>query len=109
MNVDGSMVTVAVAVFGVGGTWAVMGYRVRQLETERKAAATAAAELSKRVEDLNSTLEHVRQSQGGRLGAVEDKISDLRGRVEGFAAGFGAGRRSRTAAGGVPVPGSPGA
>lgn len=107
MNVDASMITVAVAIFGVGGTWSLLGYRVRQLEAERKAATTAHAELAKKVDEVNSTLEHVRQSQGTRLGSVEDKISDLRGRVEGFAAGFGAGRRSKTAAGGHPVsPGS---
>lgn len=108
MNVDASMVTAAVAIFGAGGTWAILSYRVRQLEAERKAATTAAEELGKKVDELNRTLEFVRQSQGTRLGGVEDKLSDMRGRLAVFADWLktaGDRRRSKTAAGGHQIEG----
>ncbi len=109
MNVEPtSLVTLGVAIFGAGGTWMVMGYRVRRLESERRTAKAAATELAAKVEELGKTLEHVRQSQGGRLGAVEDKLSDVRGRAAiletWFAAGVEAARRKKhTAPAGHPV------
>ncbi len=89
-----TIVTVLGAFAGIVSTWATLGYRLRALEGERKALRA----LEEKVGELAKTLEHVRTDQGRRLGDVGDQVKELRGEVRGFRDGFGAGRRSRTAA-----------
>lgn len=96
-----TIVTVLGAFAGIVSTWATLGYRVRALEQSRKELE----QLKEKASKLDETIEFVRTDQGRRIGDLGDQVKELRGEVRGFRDGFGAGRRSRTAAHGHKVGG----
>lgn len=80
-------------------TWGAIGARLRQLE--REVAKIEA--MGTRLTEVDSRARGSAESQGHRLGDVEEDVAVLKGRFEGFERGFASGRRSRTAAQGHPV------
>lgn len=100
MTLDlGTALAILVPVLGLAATWGSLGTRVRQLEKE----LAKLDPLGKQIYDVDAKVELVRKDQGQRLGAVEADTAVLNGKFEGFERGFGAGRRSRTAAHGTPI------
>jgi tetrahydromethanopterin S-methyltransferase subunit F len=85
---------------GTAAAWGALGNRVRVLE---KAAAENTA-LATAVANLDAKVELIRKDQGVRIGEIKAKTDGLAGTFAGFQTGFATGRRSRTAAAGVPLP-----
>lgn len=103
MNLDaGTLWTAGAALAGIASTWGVLSRRVRALEEQ----LGEIKDLRERVTAADKTIDFVRTDQGRRLGDVEKTANALVGRFEGFAQGFGAGRRTRTAAGGNRIGGA---
>lgn len=88
------MITLGLAAAGVISTWSLLGYRIRELEKK----VSTIDDLRKALDGADSKIEHVRRDQGTRLGVVEKETGVLQGKFDSFTVGFGAGRRSRTAA-----------
>jgi hypothetical protein len=100
VNLDNTtIIGAAAAIAGIGGTWALLGHRVRALEGSVKEIR----ELRKQADAIDDKIETLRKDQGGRLGKLETKADDIHGQFEGFKYGLAAGRRSKTAAAGQPV------
>jgi hypothetical protein len=97
MNLDSPGVIIAIAGFLV--TWGGFAIRLRQLEKE----VSKIEGLQKDVATNDGAARDSAKSQGERLGNVEQEVAILKGKFEGFDRGFGAGRRSRTAAQGIPI------
>jgi hypothetical protein len=96
------ILAVGIPLLGLAATWGSLGTRIRQLEKEVAKIET----LQTGQATLDAKIEHVRNDQGKRLGGVEQEQRALAGQFEGFKHGFGAGRRSRTAAQGIPIAGA---
>lgn len=95
MNLDVSTIlAVGLPLLGLAATWGALGYRIRELENK----ARAHEDLRKATDALDLKIEFVRKDQGARIGVLEKDVGILQGKFEGFDRGFGAGRRSRTAA-----------
>lgn len=99
-----TVLAVGLPVIGAAITWGGANARLRALE---KRCAELQG-LEKQLSKVEQQLADARGDQGRRIGIVEDLIAMLRGRFEGFERGFATGRRSRTAAHGVPVGGGAG-
>lgn len=96
MNLDPSILLAAgIPLLGLAATWGSLSTRIRYLERE----AGKIDPLVKLVEGLNTKLEDVRNNQGKRIGDVEAAVAVLKGKFEGFEMG----RRTRTAAHGIPT------
>lgn len=93
----GTVVTLVIAGAGLAATWGALSVRIRSLE----ARSAAVDELRKVVDGLAATFDAVRTDQGRRIGKAQSDADILQGRIDGFQSGFGAGRRSRTAAHGT--------
>lgn len=106
MTVDPGALIAAALLPIIGGAiaWGASQARLRALEKRCEELKG----LDKQVNRLEATLEDVRRDQGRRIGDVEDRCAVLGGRLEGFEKGFAAGRRTRTAAHGLPVVGKAG-
>lgn len=103
MNFEpGTLITAVAAIAGIGSTWGVLNRRVRVLEEQLRAVK----DLGERVTTADAKIEFVRTDQGRRLGDLEKSTNALAGRFEGWERGFGAGRRSRTAASGHKIGGA---
>jgi hypothetical protein len=104
MGEYGTAIGIALAVLstvvGIAVTWGKLTTKIGVLEKE----VAELKSLSKDVTANDARATESAKSQGGRLGTVEDKISKLEGRFDGFERGFDSGRRSRTNAHGHRVP-----
>lgn len=104
MNVDVStVIAFSASLAGIAATWgglraAVVANRGRITALEADLKALKELQAADR-----STIEFVRTDQGRRLGELEKTTNGLVGKFDGFQSGFGAGRRSRTAAQGHKV------
>lgn len=99
-TVIATAIAVGVPLLTLAAAWGALGARLRGLED--KAATIEPLRQQMTAVDVRAT--ESAKSQGGRLGIVEDKVSKLEGRFDGFEKGFASGRRSRTNAQGHPVP-----
>lgn len=101
-------ITILIAVAGpalaAAVTWGAIGARLRQLERE----VGKIEAMQTRLAEVDSRARGSSESQGHRLGDVEEDVAVLKGRFEGFERGFASGRRSRTAAQGHPIGGEKG-
>lgn len=95
-----TVLVVAGPLLGVAVAWGAMGARLRQVGLLSQAIET----LQKQLVAVDARFRESAESQGKRLGGVEDKVSLLRGQFDGFERG----RRSRTAAQGHPTVGDKG-
>lgn len=86
-------ITIAAALLAVGGTWKVLGYRLRVVEGQAEKLSTALALYEARQRELDAKLETIRQNQGTRLGELREKIDVVAGELTGFRHGFAVGRR----------------
>jgi hypothetical protein len=93
---NGTMITLALVASGVIGTWFVLGYRVRELETK----ATAFAALQVKVTEIDARTMASASSQGARVAQAQSDVDKLRGNFEGLERGItiALNRRSKTAA-----------
>jgi hypothetical protein len=91
------------AVAGIAATWGALRGKIAALEAKAKALEQVTTSLKEVCAAADATIAFVRTDQGRRLGELEKTVNGLVGRFDGFEKGFGAGRRSRTAAQGHKV------
>lgn len=95
----GATLTIGAALIGLAVAWGRLGARVIQLEKE----IARFEALQKEVTAIDVRTRDSAADQGRRLGAVEKLADSLGGKFEEFKSGFNSGRRSRTAAHGMPT------
>jgi hypothetical protein len=103
---DGPTIALALAAAGVVGTWFVMGYRIRELETRCKDIEGKTGAHHDKLTEIDTRTRDSAKNQGERLETATIALAVLTGKVEGLDKGidigYAAGRRSKTAAGGNP-------
>lgn len=99
--VIGIVSAIVIPLLGLAATWGALGQRLRALE----GLPEKVEGLQRQLTDLNGRFTSSADSQGKRIGKAQSDVDHLAGQFEGFERGFARGRRTRTAAHGVPIEG----